>query len=146
MTRPQYDGPIPIPQPESDFYWEKCKKHELWLRYCKRCEKAYFYPRDLCPACFGRETGWIQATGKGTIYTYGIVHQIPRPNYSGPLPFVIAMVQLEEGPIMPTNLVDVEPEPTAINVGMPVEVTFDDITENISLPKFKPLAEDLDTA
>ncbi len=134
----KYDGPVPIPQQESDFYWEKCKEHELWLRHCKTCDKAYFYPRDICPLCFSRDTDWIQASGKGTLYTFGLVHQIPRPTYTGPLPFVIAMVELEEGPIMPTNIVDVDATPEALKVGMSVEVTFDDITESISLPVFKP--------
>ena len=134
----KYDGPVPIPQQESDFYWEKCKEHELWLRHCKACGKAYFYPRDICPLCFSRDTDWVQASGKGTLFTFGIVHQIPRPGYTGPLPFVIAMVELEEGPIMPTNIVDVDAAPEALKIGMSVEVIFDDITEKISLPKFKP--------
>ena len=140
MAQQQYEGPVPIPQQESDYYWEKCKEHELWLRHCNQCNKAYFYPRDICPVCFGRDTKWIQASGTGTLYTYGIVHQIPRPNYKGPVPFVIAMVQLDEGPIMPTNLVEVEPDPANLKIGMPVEVVFDDITENISLPKFKQVS------
>ena len=139
MTQQPYEGPLPIPQQESEFYWQKCKEHELWLRHCKQCNKVYFYPRDVCPMCFQRDTEWIKASGKGTLYTYAIAHQLPRPNYKGPLPFVIAMVQLEEGPIMPTNLVEVKPEPASIKVGMHVEVTFDDITEEISLPKFKPM-------
>lgn len=134
----QYQGPVPVPQQESDFYWEKCKEHELWLRYCNHCSEAYFYPRDICPRCFSRDTTWIQSSGKGHLYTFAIVHQIPRPNYKGPLPFVIAMVKLREGPVMPTAIVEVEPEPENLRIGMPLEVTFEDITERISLPKFKP--------
>lgn len=79
----------------------------------------------------------MKASGKGELYTFAIVHQIPRPNYRGPLPFVIAMVKLAEGPVMPTAIVGVEPDPKNLKVGMPVEVVFEDITEAISLPKFK---------
>ena len=134
-------GPIPIPQQESDFYWEKCKEHELWLRYCNHCSKAYFYPRDICPNCWSRNTTWVQAEGRGTLYTFAISHRAPRPNFEGPLPYVIAMVQLSEGPIMATNIVEVEPEPANLQIGMPVEVVFEDISDTISLPKFKPSKE-----
>ena len=136
-AQPRYEGPVPLPQQESDLYWEKCKAHELWLRYCNHCSKAYFYPRDICPMCFSRKTTWVKASGKGEIYTFAIVHQIPRPNYRGPLPYVIAMVKLAEGPTMPTSIVGVEPDPKNLKIGMPVEVVFEDITDAISLPKFK---------
>ena len=76
--------PAPTPQPESDFYFEKCKEGELWLRHCNACDSAYFYPRDICPGCFSRDTNWIQSSGKGTIHTFAIVHRgayapLPRP-------------------------------------------------------------------
>ena len=138
MTQQTYEGPVPIPQQESDFYWQKCKEHELWLRNCQSCSKAYFYPRDICPNCYGRDTSWVKASGKGSLYTFGIVHQIPRPNYKGPVPFVVAIVQLDEGPLFPTNLININPDPETIKIGMPVEVVWDPITEDITLPKFQP--------
>ena len=138
MTQQAYNKPLPTPQPESDFYWEKTKEHELWLRSCNDCNQAYFYPRDLCPDCFSRNTTWVQASGKGTLHTFAIVHRAPTPAFRDDAPFVVAIVDLEEGPRMPTNLVEVEPDPAAIRVGMPVEVVFEDVTEAITLPKFKP--------
>ncbi len=138
MTQQPYTKPIPVPQGESDFYWEKAKAHELWLRHCDDCNKAYFYPRDICPMCFSRNTSWIQASGKGTLHTFAIVHRAPTPAFRDDAPFVVAMVDLEEGPRMPTNLVGVEPDPANIKVGMAVEVVFEDITDEIALPKFKP--------
>ena len=134
----QYDRPLPVTQPESDFYWEKAKAHELWLRKCNACGRAYFYPRDICPMCFSRNTSWIQASGKGTLHTFAIVHRAPTPAFRDDAPFVVAMVDLEEGPRMPTNLIEVEPDPANIKVGMAVEVVFEDITDEITLPKFKP--------
>ena len=138
MTEQAYNKPIPVPQGESDYYWEKAKAHELWLRKCDVCNQTYFYPRDICPLCFSRNTSWIQASGKGTLHTFAIVHRAPTPAFRDDAPFVVAMVDLEEGPRMPTNLIEVEPDPAVIKVGMAVEVVFEDITDEISLPKFKP--------
>ena len=75
-----YNKPVPVPQVESDFYWEKCKEHELWLRYDNDAQQAYFYPRDISPITFSRNTTWIKASGKATLYTYAIVH---RPFHPG---------------------------------------------------------------
>ena len=128
----------PIAQPESDFYWEKCKAHELWFRHCKSCDKNYFYPRDICPECFSRDTVWVQSSGKGTLYTFAIVHRGPVPAFRDRAPYVTAMVELEKGVRMPTNLVEVEPDQSAIKIGMALEVVFDDLDDKISLPKFRP--------
>ena len=133
-----YNKPIPVPQVESDFYWEKCKEHELWLRYDNDAQQAYFYPRDISPITFSRNTSWIQASGKATLYTYAIVHRAPHPGFVGDVPFVTAMVELEEGPIMPTNIVMDDPTPEKLQIGMALEVVFEDITDDISLPKFQP--------
>ena len=129
----------PVPQPESDFYWEKCQEHQLWLRYCRDCNTAYFYPRDLCPQCFSRNTDWIQSSGRGTVHTFCIVHRAPTPAFRDRTPYVPAVVELDEGARICTNLVEVVPEPTAIRCGMAVEVVFEDLTDAISLPKFRPV-------
>ena len=134
-----YNKPVPVPQVESDFYWEKCKEHELWLRYDNDAEQAYFYPRDISPITFSRNTSWVQASGKATLFTYAIVHRAPHPGFVGDVPFVTAMVELEEGPIMPTNIVMDDPTPEKLQIGMELEVVFEDITDDISLPKFRPV-------
>ena len=128
----------PVPQPESDFYWEKCKEGELWLRHCKSCDKTYFYPRDLCPICFSRNTDWIQTDGKGTLHTFAIVHRGPTPAFRDKAPYVTAVVELQGGARMPTNLVDIDPDPEVIKCGMALEVTFEKLDDNISLPMFRP--------
>ena len=133
-----YNKPIPVPQVESDVYWQGAKKHELWLRNCNDCGNAYFYPRDISPCCFSRNTGWVQASGNATLFTYAIVHRAPHMGFVGDVPFVTAMVELEEGPIMPTNIVIDDPTPENLQIGMPLEVVFEDITDDIALPKFKP--------
>ena len=138
MTQ-SYNKPIPRPQPESDFYWERARQHELWLRKCNACGKAYFYPRDISPCCFSKDTTWIRASGRATLYTYSIVHRAAHPGFADEVPYVAAMVELEEGPRLPTNVVGVdEPTPEKLPIGMPLEVTFEDITDTIALPKFRP--------
>jgi len=135
-----YKKPIPSPQAESDQYWEKAKQGELWLRKCNSCGNPYFYPRDISPCCFARDTEWVQASGKATLYTYGIVHRAPHPGFVDDVPFVTAIVELEEGPRMATNIVMDDPTPEKLQIGMPLEVVFEDISDTIALPKFKPAA------
>ena len=134
-----YKKPIPTPQGESDQYWQKAKEGELWLRKCNACGEAYFYPRDISPCCFSRDTTWIKASGKATLFTYGIVERAPHPGFVEDVPFVTAIVELEEGPTMPTNIVMEDPTPEKLRVGMPLEAVFEEITDTISLPKFKPV-------
>ncbi|MEC9277959.1 MAG: OB-fold domain-containing protein, partial [Chloroflexota bacterium] len=99
-----YNKPIPVPQGESDVYWQKAKQRELWLRKCNDCGNSYFYPRDISPCCFSKDTDWVQASGKATLFTYGIVQRAPHPGFVDDVPFVTAVVELEEGPKMATNI------------------------------------------
>ena len=133
-----YNKPVPVPQGESDYYWEKAKAHELWLRQCDDCGNAYFYPRDISSCCFSKNTSWIQASGKATLFTFAIVHRPPHPGFREIAPYVTAIVELEEGPKFPTNIVIDDPTPENLQIDMALEVTFDDITDTIALPKFKP--------
>jgi hypothetical protein len=134
-----YQKPLPAPQGESQTYWDRTRKHELWLRRCNACAKAYFYPRDISPCCFSRDTEWFQASGRATLHTFTIVHRSPDPGFQADAPFVTAIVELEDGPIMATNIVGLsdEPSPDDLAIGMALEVVFDDVTDEITLPKFK---------
>ena len=146
MTQPAPAITPPAPQPESDFYWEKCKEGELWLRRCTTCNRAYFYPRDICPFpdCFSRDTEWIQSSGRGTLLTFAIVHRAPTPAFRDKVPFITAVVELEEGARIPTHLVGIEFQegeirPAAVQCGMAVAVEFEALDDNISLPMFRPV-------
>lgn len=136
MTQAQPQRPLPVPQAEWDFYWEKAKQHELWLMRCKDCGEAYFYPRAISPGCLSRNTEWFQSSGKGTLHAFSIVHRAPMPGFTAP--YVVAYVELEDGVRIPTNLIDIEPDPEKIKIGMPVEVVFEDFSDTISLPMFRP--------
>jgi uncharacterized OB-fold protein len=134
-----YQKPLPAPQGESQLYWDKAREHELWLRRCNACNEAYFYPRDISPCCFSRDTEWFQASGKASLFTFTIVHRSPYPGFQADTPFVTAIVELEEGPIMATNIVGFsgEPGPDDLKIGMALEAVFDDVTDEITLPKFR---------
>jgi uncharacterized OB-fold protein len=127
---------VPSPSPETQRYWEGCKKHELWLPFCLACKAHFFYPRPFCPRCFGWEVEWRQTSGRATLYTYSIQYRPQAPGFTPP--YVTAIVQLEEGPRMLTNLEGVEPDPAQIACGMAVEVDFLDLSDEISLPVFRP--------
>ena len=129
----------PVPQPESEFYWSKAREGELWFRRCNVCRRAYFYPRDICPACFSRDTSWIRSSGRGSLYSFAIVHRPPSEAWRDLTPYVVAIVELEEGVRMPTNLIGVAPDPRSIRVGMPVIVKFKAVSDQVSIPVFEPL-------
>ena len=140
MTQPAPRITPPVPQPESDFYWEKCKEGELWLRHCRACDRSYFYPRDICPLCFSRDTDWVQTDGRATLHTFAIVHRAPIPAFRDKVPYITAVVEFPGGARMATNLVEVEPDPQVVKCGMAVEVVFEELDENISLPHFRPVS------
>ena len=139
MPQDGYRKPIPSPSPETQRYWDACKKHELWLPFCRDCQSFYFYPRDFCPNCFGWDTEWRQSAGRGKIYSFAIQHRAWHPGWAGEEPYITALVELDEGPRIFTNIVGVEPDPATVRCDMPVEVVFEDISEEISLPKFRPV-------
>jgi uncharacterized OB-fold protein len=131
-----YPRPLPQPTPETQHFWDGCKAGELRLQRCKSCSHAYFPPRAFCPSCSSRDVEVFKASGKATLYSYIINHR-PRPDF-GDKPHSIAVVTLAEGPRMMTNVVGCPQTPEALQLDMPLEVTFEKASEEISLPKFQP--------
>ncbi len=138
MTQTPYTGPIPKPTPETRPFWEAAKHHVLRIQRCRDCAQHYFYPRPLCPHCLSRNVEWVAVSGRGRLHTFVINHRPPR-NFPVQGAFVIGIVELEEGPRVLTNIVGVEPDPARVRCDMPVEVVFEDITEEVTLPKFRPV-------
>ena len=136
---PEYTGPLPVPTPETRPFWEAAHRHELLLQRCRACGRHHFYPRGACPHCLSADLEWQRVSGRGTLHTFTVVHRGAR-NYPLPSPYVLAVVELEEGPRLMSNLVGVEAHPGHIRIGMPVEVVFDDVTPEITLPRFRPVA------
>ena len=134
---PDYSGPVPVPTPETRPFWEAAKRHELHLQHCRSCDHYIFYPRAACPYCLAGDLEWLRVSGRGTLETFTVVH---RGQKGFPLgsPYVIAIVRLAEGPRLMTNLVGIAADPAAIAIGMAVEVVFEDVTAEVSLPRFRP--------
>jgi uncharacterized OB-fold protein len=132
-----YTGPLPIPSPETKPFWDAARRHELSLPFCRPCGAFFYYPRAACPRCLSPDLEWRAVSGRGTLHTFTVVHRGQRGFPLGS-PYVIAVVELAEGPRMMTNLVGIEPDPTTIRIGMPVEVTFEDATAEVTLPHFRP--------
>jgi len=132
-----YSGPIPVPTPETRPFWEAARRHELVLQRCDGCGRHVFYPRAVCPHCFSAALTWRRVSGRGTLHTFTVVHRGQRAFPLGP-PYVIAIVELAEGVRLMTNLVEVEPDPAKLRIGMAVEVVFEDVSPEIALPRFRP--------
>ena len=129
--------PVPRPTPETAEFWAGARRGELRIQRCRACGKAYFYPRPICPHCNSTDVDWFTASGRGRLYSYVINHRAP-PNFRDIAPYVIAVVELEEGPRMMTNIVGVEPLPENLPIDLPVEVTFEQLNDDITLPLFRP--------
>ena len=136
---PDYTKPLPVAQPESDHYWQQAAEGKLVLQKCSNCGEAQFYPRVLCVHCGARSVEWIESSGRATLFTFAIVHVPPLPGFAGDTPYITAIVELEEGVKMPSQVIGIEPDPDLIHIGMPLQVVFDQVIDEISLPKFKPV-------
>jgi len=115
-------------------YWEGLAQGELRIQRCGACSRYVFYPRAICPHCSSGQLSWVTATGKGAIYSYTVAHQAFGP-FADEVPFVIAIVELEEGVRMMTRIVDAPHEQVCI--GAAVHVTFATISEEMTLPYFQ---------
>lgn len=126
---------IPVPTPETAHYWEGARAGELRLQRCDDCDHVYFPPRPFCPGCSSRAVSVFTASGRGALASY-VINERPHPAFDGP--YAIALVALEEGPRMMSNIVDCEQTPEALELDMPLEVRFEKLSEEISLPVFAP--------
>jgi uncharacterized protein len=117
-------------------FWEAARDGKLLVQHCEECSENIFYPRIRCPKCHSNQLGWIEASGKGTVYSYTVVVNNAPTGFLSDMPYVVAIVRLEEGVQMLTNIVDCDPE--EIQCDMPVEVVFKQ-TEEHTLPVFRPV-------
>jgi len=130
------EKPLPHPDPLTAPYWAAAREHRFVLPRCEACLAHHFYPRSVCPHCGSPRIAWQEASGRGTVYTYTIIHRAPSPAYVADVPYAVAVVALEEGPHLMTNIVDCAPD--AISIGMPVRVAFRDVSAEVTLPVFAP--------
>jgi uncharacterized OB-fold protein len=133
---PNASRPLPRPTPETQHFWDGARVGELRLQRCDDCQHTYFPPRPFCPSCSSRSVSVIKASGRGRLFSYVINH---RPHPAWDAPYSIAIVELDEGPRMMSNIVGCPQTPEALVLDMPLEVSFERMSDEISLPLFRPL-------
>jgi len=134
---------LPVPHPDADSarFWAATLAGRLELPRCRSCGQLVWYPRRRCPGCHGDDLDWEVLSGLGTVYASTVVHRAPE-SFAGPVPYVVALVDLDEGARLMTNIVDCPPETVAI--GMRVGVTFQRVSDQAALPLFAPRNEAAD--
>ena len=133
------DMPVPAIEPDTKGFWEGCKQHKLMIQRCKRCATFRHAPVPMCHNCYSIESEYVESEGIGEVYTFIVVQHSTHPATQNVVPYNAAMIQLLDcgGAKIATNILGVKNED--IRIGMRVKVTFEDITQEISLPRFLPL-------
>ena len=140
MSKEKYSKPLPLVLPETAGFWAAARRHELVIQACRACGAKIHFPRLLCPQCLSQDLGWERASGQGTVYSFTIVHKALDECFGPLLPYVYAVIELAEGVRMISNVVGIAPEEA--RVSLPVQVVFEDVTPEISLPRFQPIKKD----
>ena len=133
---PDWNKPLPTVSGETKPFWDACRRGQLLIQKCDRCDEYQYYPRGICANCWSEDIKWVTSSGKGTVWTYTVTYQNRTPGFAEDVPYVLALVELEEGVKMFTNII--ECAPSDVSIGMPVEVTFVQANNQISVPYFKP--------
>lgn len=132
-----YNKPLPKINSDNKPFWEGCHLHELRFQQCSDCGYVRWPPAIICPECHSLESKWLISDGIGKVYTFVVYHIPYSQGFIADLPYVVAVVELNEGPHLLTNIVGCHLED--ITCDMPVQITWEDVTDEVSLPKFKPL-------
>jgi uncharacterized protein len=131
-----YKKPLPRINRLNAPFWDGARQHQLRLQRCTACGKTWFPPSQRCPQCLNTSHEWAAVSGRGKVWSWINMWQRYFPAFESEIPYTVAYVQLDEGPRLITGVVDFDPE--ELRCDLPVEVVFDDVTEEISLPKFRP--------
>lgn len=138
MTTPPTAPAKPLPQPGPDMvpFFEAARRHELVVQRCGGCGALRFPARAICSRCLSREAAWVPTSGRGTVFSFAVMHQANHPGFAAEAPYAVVVIELEEGPRLLSNVVDC---PVAnVRIGLPVEVVFEELTPDVTLPKFRP--------
>ena len=135
MSSPRFD--LPTIEAESRPFWDALKAGRLMIGSCKGCGKSHYYPRPFCPHCWSEDVALVAASGRGTLYTWSTIHVNDMPPFKEWLPYVAAMVDLEEGVRVSTNIVGCDP--SDLKVGMGVTLDFAEVTPEITKAVFRPV-------
>lgn len=132
----EYQKPLPVPDEASQPFFTGAREQRLLIQRCSTCGTVMWPVKARCINCLGREVNWVQASGKGELYSFVLMHQVYHPGFASEVPYNLAEVDLAEGLRIITNIVGCSHE--ELRIGMPLEVTFEVITDEITLPRFKP--------
>lgn len=135
MTAPTAK-PIPAVTPDLQPFFEGAKHRELRVQRCRACGALRFPARTICSECLATEAEWIPVSGRGEVFSFNVMHQVYHPGFAAEVPYAVVIVRLVEGPKMVTNLIGVDAH--AVHIGMPVRVVFEDLSDDVTLPKFVP--------
>ena len=133
----EWTKPLPLPDNVSGPYWQAAAEGRLLIQQCPACGNRQWYPRALCTAC-GADTEWLECTGRGVVHTFTVVRQMGMRAFREDVPYVVAMIDLEEGPRLMGGITDCDPDDVVI--GLPVEVHFVAAAEDIGIPYWRPAA------
>ena len=129
------EKPVPALTDDSRAFWFNCSRNKLVLQRCSDCRTTQYYPRNVCTSCGSSNIKWVDSAGKGTVYSYTVVHRAPSPAFSQCVPYVLAIIQLNEGPRMMSNIVNCDPGD--VRIGMDVEVDFEMRAPDVGVPIFQ---------
>jgi uncharacterized OB-fold protein len=129
-----YAKPIPAITPDMAPFFAAAKRHELVVQRCGECGMHRFPAREICSNCLSRAVEWVPVSGDGELFSYNVMHQVYHPGFAAEVPYAVVLVKLKEGAKMNSNLLGVPPRD--IRIGMPVRVVFEDISDEVTLPKF----------
>ncbi|OAO04864.1 hypothetical protein A8B75_06910 [Sphingomonadales bacterium EhC05] len=128
--------PLPRPQdPVEQEFWDRCQDGNLYFQRCSECDTFRHLPRYMCAKCGSPEFSWEQSSGMGTLFSWTITHQALHPAFAGDIPFIAAVVELDEGVRMATRLVDCDHD--KLELDLPVELDFETISTDFRLPVFR---------
>ena len=133
----EYAKPLPEITHDNRPFWEACRRHELSLQRCADCGHIRL-PSPICPQCLSMDSVWARVSGRGRLYTWTTIYQRYHPGFAGETPYSVAMVELEEGPRLITSIVGCGNED--LRIGMELAVVFEDVTPEVTLPRFRPIA------
>jgi uncharacterized protein len=130
--------PAPLPNADSKVFWEAAAREELVFRRCCDCGKPHYPPRHLCPSCWSDKLEWTPSAGKGVIYSFTVMHRAPMPAFAGRVPYVVALIDLDEGPRMMANILG--DDALATKVGDRVAACYEARAEGSKVPQFRRVA------
>lgn len=132
----EYNLPLPVMTTLSREYWDGCKENKLLYQHCRDCNEVIFFPKYLCPDCMGHDLEWLESAGKGKILTFTVTYESAPPAFMAAVPYAVAIIEMDEGYRMMSNIIECDFD--ALECEMPVEVVFDPVTPEVTLPKFRP--------